>query len=112
MKAILRARRTVSTATLARIRGTLGLPLEDELRLAERDPVAWLERRTLDPASVHLDSVRRAEVDDHVRIAVAPELRVLARDVRVGDLHLALARASDHGAVGSHLAAVVAVHEK
>src|SRR4051794_34382544 len=114
MNATLRARRTVSTAMLPRITGasTSGLPLEDEVSLADRDPVAGLERRPLDAASVHLDAVRGAEVDDDEAGALAAQLGVLAGDVRIGDLHVALARAADHCALAGQLAPLVAVDEE
>ena len=74
------------------------LPAEDHLRRAERDAVAVLELRPLQRAAVHLDPVRRVEVDDPVRRALLAQLGVAAGDVRVGELDVALARAADEHA--------------
>src|SRR3712207_270620 len=74
------------------------LPPEDDLGRAERDAVDVLELRALEPPPVHLEPVRRVEVDDPVRRALLAQLRVAARDVAVGDLDVALLRAADHDA--------------
>ena len=60
--------------------------------------VAVLELRALDARPLHLDAVRRVEVDDPVRRALLPDLGVPPRDVRVGELDVAVLRAADHDA--------------
>ena len=60
------------------------LPREGDLRRADREPRAVLELDPLHALAVHLDAVRRVEVDDPVRGALLSQLGVPARDVRVG----------------------------
>src|SRR5947209_1079197 len=84
-------------------RVSLQRALEDQLRRADRDPVTRLELRALEPLSVHLEAVRRVEVDDPVRRPLLPHLRMLPRHVRIGDLDVAVARASDHDPPLCHL---------
>ena len=53
--------------------------VEDDLRRAERDPVAVPEPLPIDALAVHDRAVQRAEVDDPVRVLLVADLRVLAR---------------------------------
>src|SRR5256714_15636181 len=80
------------------MRASLTFPAEDELRRPDRDAVAVREPRPLRPLAVHVEAVRRAEVDEPEPVALAPELRVAPRRVRVGDLDVALLRAADDDA--------------
>ena len=66
-------------------------PRETDVRRADGERVAGLELRPLDAPAVHLDPVRRVEVDDPVRGPFLAELGVTARDVRVLDLDVAVA---------------------
>src|SRR5260221_4482 len=79
-------------------RGSLVLRGEGHLGRTDGERVTGLELGALHPLAVHLDSVRRFEVDDPVRRAFLAQLRVPARDVRVLDLDVALARAAEHDA--------------
>src|SRR5207237_8546849 len=89
-------------------RGSCAGPVEDEVGGADRDPVAVRELRALRAPAVHVGAVRRAEVDDRERVAVAADLRVPPGGVRVGDLDVALARAADDGAAAVALARAAA----
>src|SRR5437016_10275478 len=97
-------RRASSTAIESRItgppggsRGSQPLLVEDELRRPDRHAVAVRELRPLRAAAVHLEAIRRAEVDDREPVALSAQLGVPPRGVGVGDLDVALARATDHG---------------
>src|SRR5256885_10455599 len=81
------------------MRGSRPFPAEDELGRPDRDAVAVGELRPLRPLPVHVEAVRGAEIDEPEGIALAPELRVAPRRVRVGDLDVALLRPPDHEAV-------------
>src|SRR5207244_791132 len=73
------------------------LPPEDELGRADRDPIALTQLRALEAAPVHLHPVRGVEVDRPVRGSLLADLGVLARDVWVGELDVAVLRAADRG---------------
>src|SRR4029077_13424220 len=60
--------------------------------------VARVEIRALHLTTVHLEAVGRVEGDDPEAGPLLPALRVAARDVRVLDLDVALARAAEHHA--------------
>src|SRR5262249_16163988 len=79
-------------------RESFPLRREGDVGRADGERVAGRELRALHAAAVHLDPVRRVEVDDPVRRALLPELRVAARDVRVLDLDVGLARAPEDDA--------------
>src|SRR5690349_6140755 len=92
------------TATEPTTRRLLREPaLEHELRRAERDAVAARELRPPRPAAVDLAPVRRPEVDQPVRRALLPDLGVTARDVRIGDLDVALLAAAEDGDALRHV---------
>src|SRR5215218_11193838 len=87
-----------ATATGSSTAGFL-LQLEGRARRAQLDHVTALERlRALDAAAVDLDAVRRAEVAHDPRAARRPYLGVLARDVRVVEHDVGVARAPERGA--------------
>src|SRR5206468_11560951 len=106
-KPTFKSSRTSSISTVARgltgpLSGRIVLagetPLEDELRRSERDPVAVLEPGPLGRLAVQLGAVGRVEVDDPEGRALLAELGVTARDVRVLELEVALARAAEDDA--------------
>src|SRR5829696_6900736 len=87
-----------ATATGSSTAGFL-LQLEGRARRAQLDHVTALERlRALDAAAVDLDAVRRAEVAHDPRAARRPYLGVLARNVRVVEHDVGVARAPERGA--------------
>src|SRR4051794_26353196 len=71
---------------------------EGDRRLADDEARAVVELRPLHAVAVHLDAVRRADVDDPPRRALLHDLRVAARHVRILDLDVGIARAAEHGA--------------
>src|SRR2546426_5696 len=77
------------------LRVSWGCSRESDLGRAQCDRVPAAELRALHALAVDLDPVRRAEVDDPVRGAFLPQLCVPARDVGVGELDVAVARAAD-----------------
>src|SRR5436190_24281000 len=89
-------RSSSSTAIEARAMSVPGLPLEDELRRPDGDRVAGAQLRPLEAAPVDLGAVGGVEVDDPVSGARLPDLGMAARNVRVGDLDVAVLRAPDH----------------
>ena len=64
---------------------------------------AMLELRAIGALAVHLDAVRRAEVDHEPVAVLAPHLRVASRDVGVVQCDVALARAAEHDDVTGEL---------
>src|SRR2546421_9594794 len=74
-----------------------------QVRRAECDRVAGVELRPLDALAVDLHAVGRAEVDHPVRRALLPDLRMAPRDIGVGELDVAVARAPDDDAPLLHL---------
>src|SRR2546430_1138620 len=95
----------VSTATDAviNLRASLRFSVEGDLGRPQRDRVAGAELCALHALAVDLHAVRRAEIDDPVRRALLSHLRVTARHVRVRQLDVAIARATDHDAPLVHL---------
>jgi hypothetical protein len=83
--------------------------VEDEPRRSQDDLVARGEPRALDPAPVHLDPVRRAEVDDlPVPRRAAAQLGVAAGDVGVAKHAVALVGAAENADRAiEHVATVV-----
>src|SRR5712691_1304749 len=97
--------RTPSTGPLRgrALRASRALAVERDLGRPHRDRVAGAELCALHALAVHLHAVRRAEVDDPVRRALLSHLRVTARHVRVRQLDVAVARATEHDAPLLHL---------
>src|SRR5436309_9809075 len=85
-----------STAMEASVTASLGLPPEDELGRAQHDPIALPQLRALLTAPVHLHPVGRVEIDHPVRRALLPHLGVPPRNVRVGELDVAVLGSADH----------------
>src|SRR5437764_1845627 len=97
-KAILRTSRSSSTAIEAKGMSASGLALEDELGRPDGDRVTGAQLRALQPSAVDLGSLRRAQVDHPVCGSLLSHLRMAARDIRVGDLDVAVLRAADDDA--------------
>jgi hypothetical protein len=73
-----------------------GLILEDDLGLADLDATAVRERdRLVEARAVVVGAVGRAEVLQHVAVALAPHLRVDARGERVGHTYVVARRTPD-----------------
>src|SRR5438034_9790197 len=99
--AILSARSTSATPVEATMLTALLFPLgrEGDRRLAEREARAVGEPHALDAPPVHLRPVRRAEVDEPVRRALLHDLCVAARNVRILDPDVGVARPAEHRAL-------------
>src|SRR5438093_568269 len=72
---------------------------EGDRRLADREVRAVVEPHALDAPPVHLRAVRRAEVDEPVRRALLHDLCVTARNVRILDPDVGVARPAEHRAL-------------
>src|SRR5215213_7019844 len=86
--------------------------LEGQVRHADRDRVAWTERLLLDPAAVHLDPVRRAQVHDLPAVLVATQLGMPPRDVRVLDHDVGLTAAAEDDPAAAEDVTPAAAHEQ
>src|SRR5262249_28063832 len=89
-------RSSSSTAIEAMVISIPGLPLEDDLRRADRDRVPRAQLGALEAAAVGLGAVGGGGGGCPGRRAPLPDLGMATGDVRVGDLDVAVLRASDH----------------
>src|SRR5687768_6856265 len=94
------ARKPNLSATATGSSATLLLQLERDAGGAELDRVAGAQRlRALDSVAVDLDPVGRAEVADDPRAPRRAQLGVAARDVRILEHDVGVARAAEHRAL-------------
>src|SRR5215210_381327 len=86
--------------------------LEGQVRDADRDLVAGPERLVVHPPAVHLDAVRRAEVDDLPAALLPAQLGVTTGYVRILEHDVGLPAATDDDAAPAEDVAAPAPHEE